>query len=92
MSDLYFLESMMRERVRQIERDAQLRSRLGVSRQQADPVSVRLRRRLGSWLIQAGQRLRGRENGFSQMTARSVSGPRIQPLAAESVGPDGTGR
>ncbi len=91
MSDLFFVERMMSERVRQIERDAQLRNRLGLSRQPADPVSVRLRRTLGSWLIQAGERLRGGENGFSQTTARSVSGPRIRPLAAESVGPDGTG-
>lgn len=91
MSDLYFIERMMRERVWQIERDAQLRSRLGVSRQHADPVSARLRRKLGSWLIQAGQRLRGRENEFSQTTARSVSGHRIRPLAAKSTGPDRTG-
>ena len=92
MSDLYFVERMMRERVRQIERDAQLRSRLGVSRQQADPVSARLRRRLGTWLIRIGQRLRERENASYETTARSVSGPRLRPLVvAERAGPDGTG-
>jgi len=77
MSDLYFLERMMRERVRQIERDAQLRSRLGVSRKQADPVSVRLRRTLRSWLFRIGQRLREREDASCETTARSVSGPRL---------------
>jgi hypothetical protein len=77
MSDLYFLERMMGERVRQIEKTAQLRSQLGVSRQVADPVSVQVWRRLGSWLIQAGQRLRRREKGFSGTTARTVSEPRL---------------
>jgi len=92
MSDLYFVERMMRERVRQIERDAELRSRLGVSRQQVDPVSARLRRRLGTWLIRIGQRLRERENPSYETTARSVSGPRLRPLVvAERAGPDGTG-
>lgn len=92
MSDLFFVERMMTERVRQIERDAQLRSRLGVSRQQADPVSVRLRRTLGIWLIRIGQRLRGHANAFNQTAARSVSEPRLRPsVAVERAGPDGTG-
>jgi len=85
MSDLFFVEMMMRERVRQIERDAQLRSRLGVSRQRTDPVAVRLRQVLETWLIRMGQRLRGDANAFNQTTARSVLGPRRRPLAAEPV-------
>ena len=88
MSDLFFLERMMTERVRQIERDAQLRSRLGVSHQQADPVSVRLRRTLGTWLIRIGQRLRKRETASCETTARSVSEPRLRPsVAVERAGP-----
>jgi hypothetical protein len=71
MSELYFLERMMRERVWQIERDAQLRSRLGVSRQKGDSVSVRLRQWLGGWLIRVGQCFQGRPKAFNQTTARS---------------------
>jgi len=77
MSDLYFVERMISERVRQIERDAELRSRLGVSRQRTDPVAVRLRRTLGTWLIRIAQRLRERETASCETTARSVSGPRL---------------
>ncbi len=73
MSELYFLERMMRERVWQIERDAQLRSRLGVSRQKGDSVSVRLRQRLGGWLIRVGQRFQGGAKAFNQTTARSIA-------------------
>jgi len=71
MSDLYFLERMTRERAWQIDRDARLRSRLGVSRQKGDSVSVRLRRRLGTWLIRLAHRFQGRAKALNQTTARS---------------------
>lgn len=73
MSDLYFLERMMRERVWQIERDAQLRSHRGVSRQKGDSVSVRLRRSLGAWLLRLAQRFQGRPKAFNQTTGRSIA-------------------
>lgn len=57
MSNLYFLEWMMIERMREVARPAELRSRLGLRAFRPAPSAGWLRRLLGTWLIRAGRRL-----------------------------------
>ncbi len=59
MGNLYFIEKMMIERMREVKRQAEFRTRLGLRRSRAEPTPHCLRTRVGGWLIRAGFRLQG---------------------------------
>lgn len=59
MGNLYFLEKMMMERMREVERQTEFRTRLGLRHCRALPTPHRLRKLVGGWLIRAGFRLQG---------------------------------
>lgn len=59
MSNLYFLERMMGERMRELEGQAELRSRLGLHALRDRRSPGGFRRWVGTLLIRAGHRLQG---------------------------------
>ena len=54
MGNLYYLEKMMMEQTREVQRQAEFRTRLGRRRCRALPTPHRLRKLVGGWLIRAG--------------------------------------
>lgn len=54
VSDLYFLEKMTIGRRREVERQAEFRTRLGLHHRRAEATPCRVRRLVGGWLIRAG--------------------------------------
>jgi hypothetical protein len=68
MSNLYFLERMMIQRMREVARRADARARLGLHSREGKPPAGRIRRLAGAWLIRAGRRLQQTEVGPRGMT------------------------
>jgi len=50
----FSFEKMMIERMQEVQRQAEFRTRLGVSRWRGEPIPCSLRRLVGGWLIRAG--------------------------------------
>lgn len=74
MGNLYFLERMMIERMREVARQAEERSRLGIHTRRIPPSPGRFRRLVGAWLIQAGRRLQQVEPDPRTMTRPALAG------------------
>jgi hypothetical protein len=54
MDNLYYLEKMIITRMREVQRRAESRTRLGLRHWRAQPTSRRLRKLAGGWMIRAG--------------------------------------
>lgn len=59
VSDLYFLEKMIIERMREVQREAEIRTRVGIRHCRAQPTPRCFHKLVGGWLIRAGFRLQG---------------------------------
>lgn len=57
MSNLYFLERMAREKLREVERRADVHRRLSIHTLRDGPSPAPVRRLVGAWLIRVGRRL-----------------------------------
>ena len=73
MGNLYYLEKMMLERTREVQRQAEFRTRLGRRRCRALPTPHRLRKLVGGWLIRAGALLL-RANPDSEAVMERMTG------------------
>lgn len=73
MSNLYFLERTMIERMREVARQAELRSRLGLYTLRPASSAGRLRRLVGAWLIRAGRWLQ-RAEPYPRTMTRPILG------------------
>lgn len=74
MSNLYFLERTMIERMRDVTRHAEFRTRLGLHTARAECRAGRVRRLLGTWLIRAGRWLQRAEPASRTMARRMLAG------------------
>ncbi len=73
MSDLYFLEKMIIGRRREVERQAEFRTRLGLHHRRAEATPCRVRRLVGGCLIRAGALLL-RANPDSETVLERMTG------------------
>ncbi len=75
MDTPYYLEKMMIERMQEVERQAELRTRLGLRHRRAEATPSRVRRLVGGWLIQAGALLLRANPDSETVMERMTEGP-----------------
>lgn len=73
MNNPYFLEKMMIERMQEVQRKAEFRTRLGLRHWRGEPMPCCLRRLVGGWMIRAGALLL-RANPDSETVMERMTG------------------